>query len=83
MSSPYLGECTAASAELYKLAKDEKAAVEISVTPYVGDNRWCDDWDYTCTMGASVEATTDAPSTQPLSQRRKSQSAPSMPPVQE
>ena len=27
--------------------------------PYVGDNRWCDDWDYTCTIGATVESSTE------------------------
>ena len=27
---------------------------------YMADNRWCDDWDYTCTVGYTVEDTQSA-----------------------
>ena len=34
-------------------------SLRVCFRPYVGDNRWCDDWDYTCTVGATVETSTE------------------------
>lgn len=31
--------------------------LEFDTLTYAGDNRWCDDWDYTCTVGVQVEET--------------------------
>lgn len=46
--------------------------------PYVGDNRWCDDWDYTCTVGATVEEQHDKPTG--LQSRRNSKAGLEGPP---
>ena len=40
---------------------------------YVGDNRWCDDWDYTCTVGATQENATEAQSGPPMNRRTSAQ----------
>jgi hypothetical protein len=39
---------------------------------YVGDSRWCDDWDYTCTVGSQVENTEIGTGPGLASQRRAS-----------
>ena len=30
-------------------------AVDFDLPKYVGSQRWCDDWDYTCTVGTEVQ----------------------------
>jgi len=52
LEAPYRKECEALAATFLKHAATKTA---FDTPPYVGDNRWCDDWDYTCTVGATVE----------------------------
>jgi hypothetical protein len=78
MVSPFRDECHKTSSEFFA---DALKKTTFEAPPYVGDNRWCDDWDYTCTVGASVESGTDAskaamPS---LSAQRRMSNAPKLP----
>ena len=34
-----------------------RTQVTFEAPDYLGDNRWCDDWDVMCTVGYTVEGT--------------------------
>lgn len=74
LTSPFNDRCQTEVTHFYKTTLSK---LSFDAPPYVGDNRWCDDWDYTCTVGATVESSS-AGDTQAVTQRRKSQ-APPMP----
>ena len=54
VEAPYYTDCHGLATAFF--TKQAASRGTFDAPPYVGDNRWCDDWDYTCTIGATVEA---------------------------
>ena len=45
---------------VFAIAAIASRAAGFEAPTYMADNRWCDDWDYTCTVGYTVEDTQSA-----------------------
>lgn len=59
LEAPFSRMCHDTAREFFNapaMASSDKK-LEFDTLTYAGDNRWCDDWDYTCTVGVQVEET--------------------------
>ena len=52
LESPFQKVCQDEAIKLFK--QSTATPVGFEAPSYVGDGKWCDDWDDTCTMGATV-----------------------------
>ena len=73
--APYATQCKEELDGYFKAAKEKTTVEKFDAPAYVGDNRWCDDWDYTCTVGAVVESGKQENAGPVMNGRRKSQAS--------
>jgi len=69
LKSPCYDACVKESNSFFT---EPSTSVAFEAEHYVGDSRWCDDWDYTCTVGSQVENTEIGTGPGLASQRRAS-----------
>jgi len=76
LPAPWKADCEAKCSEMMKSTGTgpNGKKLEFETSTYVGDNRWCDDWDFTCTVGSTVEESDNAKmgTVLPSAVRRKS-----------
>ena len=72
LQAPYYSVC---DKEAKAILQEQPIKAGFDAPPYVGDSRWCDDWEYTCTVGASVETSTTVPEAAPLNSARRASTA--------